>query len=94
MTKYEKIYVPRDEKLHGWSADDNYYVSHSGFVGPTGKPIEVIPQRDVVVLTEDELREVWEAGYQRGGTALSRIKNQGPKPPSFTDFLQQKGVTL
>lgn len=94
MTKHDKIYVQRDEKEHGWSADDNYYVSHSGFVGPTGPPIEVMPQRDVIVLTSEELRGVWEAGYQRGGTALSRIRGQGPKYPDFTSYLQSKGISL
>lgn len=85
MTKYDKIWVPYD-----------YPTDYEVCRIETGNPIKgwVDAEEDVIVLTMDELREVWEAGYQRGGTALSRIKNQGPKPPSFTDFLQQKGVTL
>ena len=82
MTKYDKIWVPYDDPT-------DYEVCRI----ETGNPIKgwVDAEEDVIVLTRDELREVWEAGYQRGGTALSRIKNQGPQYPDFTTFINLKG---
>lgn len=90
MKKYNKIYVPDAKgELKVQSFYEDYHEWNDVHVDG-----DVSELCDVIVLTRDELREVWEAGYQRGGTALSRIKNQGPRYPDFTTFIQSKGVTV
>lgn len=88
MKQYDKIYVPHDSKLHGTWMDDNYHVSHEGFAGPTGSLIEVVPMLNAVVVTTEELREIFNAGYWNAKDATN------PANLGFTAFLQSKGIKL
>lgn len=83
MKQYDKIYVPHDPKMHGVYMDDNYRVSHEGFVGPTGHPVEVFPMHGVIVLTLEELKDVWESA-----SAMPDL------PGVLELYLKSKGIEL
>lgn len=72
MKLYPKIYVPHDPKLHGVTMDNNYHVSHEGFAGPTGSPIEVVPQKNVIVITAGELLDLMQECIEHSHPVLTR----------------------
>lgn len=92
MKKYDKIYVPHNRKEHGVWMDNNHYVIHDGFAGPDYRK-EVVPIKSIIVLTIEELSEVFIAGqqYQSGIHPYSNIVSN---LPDFKTYLQSKGINI
>lgn len=81
MKQYDKIYIPCDENesalFAAWGEEASDYVG------------AIQEKETVVIVTTQELREVFEAGikYQLDfGTKISS--------PNFTTYLTSKGITL
>jgi hypothetical protein len=91
MKQYDQIFVPHNVKEHGIAMDDNYMVHHEGFAGPTGPGVEVVPQRNVIVLTVEELRQVWNAAQDR---ACALQMGDPGYTKIFESFMQSKGIKL
>jgi hypothetical protein len=78
MKQYDKIYVPCDENdsalFAAWGEEAADYVG------------AIQEKENVIVLTIEELREVWKAAqdYQR----------QAPDFFTFSKYLQSKGITI
>jgi hypothetical protein len=93
MTLHEMIFVKHDPKEHGVWMDDNWKITHEGFAGPD-KRFEVVPQRDVIVMSVDELKEMC-------GTIVAEWIEV--KPPGSIDkdieqdvkfYLKDKGILI
>lgn len=74
MKQYDKIFVPHDPKVDGVWMDDNYHVSHEGFAGPTGPPVEVVQKINVIVITLDELLDLMQEAIEHSYPTLLREK--------------------
>lgn len=72
-TGEEKIYVPRDYKVHGVTMDHNYYVSHEGF-GGLDMTKEVVPESNVIILSPDELLDLMQESIEHSYPTLLREK--------------------
>ena len=86
MKKYDKIYFP-DEK--GDFKVQEFYEDYHEW---SDMPIDGIcaEKNNVIVLTIEELREVWEAGKNRGTEAHSGVNPY----PNFKTYLTSKGITI
>ena len=90
MEKHEKIYVLHDPKRDGVVMDSNYHVSFEGFGGPTGPPVEVTPRSNVIVLSVEELRDLWNHCANCQVDKETEYANE----VNFTAYLQSKGIAL
>jgi hypothetical protein len=85
MEKHEEIYIPcQDEDLD--------------FIGIVKSSVPDFPikcKQDVIVLTIEELREVWDKGYVRGCEECNE-KNGRPysETPNFKEYLSSKGIEI
>jgi hypothetical protein len=79
MTKYDKIWIPVTN-------DDTVPVEGKAISGIYYKPV-----KNQIVLTIEELREVWEAG--RAYEQDERMNNFFNRP-DFSKFLTSKGIVL
>lgn len=84
MQIYDKIYVPAEGK-----SQTDYYMDREGdLIGLT----ELSGQ---IVLTVEELREVFKAGYNRSGDEWDGSFNQhAVNQPDFETYIQSKGIQL
>jgi len=82
MNKYDKIYIPCDENdsalFAAWGEEETDYVG------------AIQGKENIVCLTIQELREVFEAGIKYSESL--RIENY--TSPNFTKYLTSKGITL
>lgn len=90
MEKHEKIYVLHDPKKHGVTMDDNYHVSHEGFAGPPGPPVEVVPRSNIIVLSVEELRDLWNHCAECQVDKETAYANE----VNFRAYLQSKGIVI
>lgn len=99
MKQYDKIYIPHDPQIDGKCFDDNYHVSHEGFGGPDMKRVEVVPKSNVIVLTIEELQDLWNAAQIRTmEIGKMAIREEVGLPdvtlsPNFKTYLISKGIT-
>ena len=85
MKQYDKIWVPIP---HSEAVKD----CESRAIGVN----YFKPEKDVIVLTLEELREVWEACYDQREWMHSKYRKttDTPCPPDFREFLTSKGIKL
>jgi hypothetical protein len=83
MKQYEKIFVPDIENGDYW-AQDEQDESKPGYW--------LAPKENVIVLTVEELREVWQNGVFFGNGEGGNADQTDTK--NFKTFLQSKGIKL
>lgn len=85
MKQYDKIWVPDDSghyKLQEFYEDHHEYIDcHEGSLGE---------RTGVIVMTMEEVKELWEAGKDRGTEAHSGINSY----PNLKTYIQSKGIQL
>jgi hypothetical protein len=83
MEKYDKIYIPCDENdsalYAAWGEEEADYVG------------AIREKENVIVLTIEELRDVWDAGWKR--CAFETSENSALFP-DFEPYITSKGITL
>jgi hypothetical protein len=77
MKRYEEIFVPDIENGDYW-AQNEQDESKSGYW--------LTPKENVIVLTEEELREVFSVGYD--------FAKNVPGNKDFQELMQSKGIKL
>jgi hypothetical protein len=78
MKQYDKIYVPHPT--------GDYEVCEIGFEDPERG--RFVNEENVIVLTMEELKEIWMAGFNRADP-----ENTDPAP-TFQSYLKAKGITI
>jgi hypothetical protein len=88
MKRHNQIYVLHDVNIHGITLGSSYHVCLENFDLTYRR--EVVPEQDVIVVTTEQLREIWETAYQNG-----RFDGKPPIGPfSFEEYLTIKGINI
>ena len=88
MKLYEEIYIP---------CEDNDVEAIGMVDGPYAKTFPIKCQLDVVVITIEELKKVWEAAEKRilaGEVSRNHKGDYLGTNPDFKSYLSSKGIEL
>lgn len=85
MKHYDKIWIPVDRMPKYWEE------TAEGFVHK-GNTVFMEKKESVIVLTVEELREMWNAGCRRGWEETRPTDEE--EASDFETYLQSKGVTI
>lgn len=88
MRLYEEIYIPcQDEDIEAIGMVSGPYVAEF--------PIKVHSKFDVIVLTIEEARALFQAGYDRSTDEWDGSFNQhSVNQPDFETYLKSKGIDI
>lgn len=83
MKKYDKIYVPAESKK-----DTDYYMDNMG------DTVGLTEFSNRIVITIEELRDIWDKGYVRGCEEFGKkhLDMCDPTTPNLDNYLKSKGI--